>query len=218
MHQLFEDRTEAGRILAKKLTDYHGTDTVLMAIPRGGVPVTIAAAHRLQLDWNVLVVSKLPIPWNPKAGFGAVAADGAVVLNEQMVHGLGMTRSQIESVVNEVKQEVSQRTALFAQEKPAIDVSGRNVIIIDDGLASGYTMLAAIKSLRERSASKIIAAAPVASRSAAAMVNQAADESVFEIVSPTVPFVIADFYLDLPNLTDEDIIPLLRLESTADTS
>lgn len=210
MYQVFEDRAEAGRRLAKKLQHYHRTGAVILAIPRGGVPVAVAAAHRLQVEWNVIVVRKLPVPWSPEAGFGAVAADGSVVLNEAMVSGLQLRASQIEAVTRDVRAEVIRRTEAYSRERPATEVEGRCVIVLDDGLASGYTMLAAIKSLRAQSPSRIVAAAPVASRYAAMMIEEAADECVFEIVSPSVPFAVADFYLAWRDLADEDIIPLLR--------
>ncbi|MHB9036162.1 MAG: phosphoribosyltransferase [Armatimonadota bacterium] len=210
MLTMFEDRAEAGRRLAKKLAQYHATSAVLLAIPRGGVPVAAAAARRLQLEWNVIVARKLPIPSNPEAGFGAVTTDGSVVLNELMLHGLRLTRQQIEHVVEEQKAEATHRMRLYSGARLPANLSDRTAIVIDDGLASGFTMLAAIKSLRDQSASKIIAAAPVASRSAAAKVEEAADECIFEIVSPSVPFAVADFYLHWRDLTDQEVIALLR--------
>ena len=209
MHEIFKDRDDAGRHLAKKLAHCHAADAVILAIPRGGIPVAAVVAHRLRLEWGVIVVRKLPIPWSPEAGFGAVAADGSVVLNEAMVHGLKMRQEQIDEVVREVRAELARRSEFMLLAKPPPEVSGRCAIVVDDGLASGYTMLAAIKSLREGGASRVVAAAPVASRSAAALVGPAADECVFEIVSPSVPFAVADFYLNWHDLTDEEIAPLI---------
>jgi putative phosphoribosyl transferase len=210
MHTLFEDRSEAGRRLAKRLGQFHNTSAVILAIPRGGVPVAAAAAKRLQLEWNVIVARKLPIPSNPEAGFGAVTADGNVVLNEQIMHGLGLTKTLIDKVVTDQKAEASRRTRLYSAACLPAVVADRTVIVIDDGLASGYTMLASIKSLRAHSASKIIAAAPVASRSAASQVQEAADETIFEVISSAVPFAVADFYLNWYDLTDEEVITLLE--------
>lgn len=210
MNVIFRDREEAGRRLAKKLAHYHGADAVVLAIPRGGIPVGTAVAHHLDLEWGVIVVRKLPIPWNPEAGFGAVAADGSVVLNDGMVQGLMMRQDQIDEVVREVRAELDRRTEFLTSARPLPDIQGRCAIVIDDGLASGYTMLAAVKSLRERGASKVVAAAPVASRSAAGLVCPAADECILEIVSPSVPFAVADFYLNWHDLTDDEIAPLLE--------
>ena len=218
-HLVFHDRDEAGRRLAKKLAEFHATDAIILAIPRGGIPVAAAAAHRLQLEWNVVVVRKLPVPWNPEAGFGAVAADGTVVLNEPMVSGLQLHASQIDEIARDVSAEVARRTDTYSRERPAPDsYRGRTVIVMDDGLASGYTMLAAIKSLRARSPAQVVAASPVASRAAARLIEESADACVFEFVSPAVPFAVADFYLAWRDLTDEDIIPLLRCLSRASRS
>ena len=214
-HLIFQDRHEAGRRLAKRLDRFRNTDAVILAIPRGGVPVAAAAAHRLGLDWNVIVSRKLPVPWNPEAGFGAVAADGSVVLNEPMAHGLQLRSRQIDEIAGDVRAEVVRRTEVYSREKAPVDVSGRAVIVLDDGLASGYTMLAAIKSLRAQSPASIVAASPVASRSAARIVEEAADECIFEIVSPAVPFAVADFYVAWHDLTDEDILPVLRSKCSA---
>jgi predicted phosphoribosyltransferase len=213
MGVVFHDREEAGRQLAKRLAHLHGTDALMLAIPRGGVPIAAAAAHRLQLEWNIMVVHKLPIPWNPEAGFGAVAADGSVVLNEPMVRALRMRREQIDEVAEEVRAEVVRRAELFAQERPAANVDNRCAVLVDDGLASGYTMLAAIKSLRSQHASRVIAAAPVASRSAAALIEGFADECVIETVSQSVPFAVADSYVAWHDLTDEDVMRILRAPS-----
>ena len=211
MHSLFLDRNEAARRLAKKLAHLHGSDAVLLATPRGGAPVAAAAAHELDLPWNVIVVRQLAIPWNPEAGFGAVTADGSVVLNHGIVEALAMKRSDIDEVVTRTRAEVERRSEAFGSVAAQIDVAGRCVVVIDDGLASGYTMLAAIKSLRARAASRVVAAAPVASRSAAALVASAADECAFEIVSHTVPFAVADYYVEWHDLSDEDVLQLLSV-------
>lgn len=210
MHVLFEDREEAGRRVAKGLARFRGTDAVILAIPRGGIPVAVAAAHRLQLPWNVIVTRKLPIPSNPEAGFGAVAADGSIVLNKAMLGGLRMSKPQIEEITKDVKAEVIRRTEIYSAARPPIDITGKTVIVLDDGVASGYTMLAAIKSVRSHDPVKVVAAAPVASRSATAMIEEVADECVFEIVSQSVPFAVADYYVVWHDLSDDDILPLLR--------
>ncbi len=209
MHLIFEDRQDAGTRLANRLAGYQGTDAIVLGIPRGGVPVAASAARMLHLDWNVVVVRKLSTPWKPETAFGAVAADGTLALNDALVRGMQMHRAQIDEIANEVKAQAERQTQDYAQGRPFPEIKDRCVIVIDDGLASGHTMLAAIKSLRVKSASKIVAASPIASRSAAAMIEEAADECQFEIVSPSVPFAIADFYVSLHNLTDDDVMGIL---------
>lgn len=218
MHVVYNDRIEAGKRLAKNLHAFHGADALVMAIPMGGIPVAATVAHRLDLDWGVIVSRKLPIPWNPEAGFGAVAADGTVVLNQEMVRGLRLSHAQIDEVAEQVRAEVTRRQDVLARERPPLKVSGRTVVVVDDGLASGYTMLAAINSLRRQSAEKVIAAAPVASRSAAALVEEAADECIFDIVSPSVPFAVADFYVEWHDLSNGDAVGFLKSPSREEVS
>ncbi len=210
MHTIFNDRIEAGKRLAKILANWHGSDALIAAIPRGGVPVAAATAHRLGLDWGVIVTRKLPVPWNPEAGFGAIAADGSIVLNDAMVRGLQLSERQIEEIAEQVIDEVKRRGEFFARHRPPLDAAGRTVLVIDDGVASGYTMLAAVNSLRQSGARRVIAAAPVASRSAASLLESAADECHFEIVSPAVPFAVADFYVEWHDLSDQDLVPFLE--------
>ena len=212
MHVLFEDRQEAGKRIAKKLARFRQTDTLILAIPRGGIPVAAMVAHRLQLQWSFIVTRKLPVPTNPEAGFGAVAQNGTIVLNRPMLSGLRLTKQQIDGIAAQVRDEVARRADLYSAARPPLDVSGRPVIVLDDGIASGYTMLAALKSVRSHKPALVIAAAPVASRSAAALLQERADECIFEIVSPAVPFAVADFYVTWHDLTDADIIPLLRAD------
>jgi putative phosphoribosyl transferase len=206
MDLLFKDRTDAGVRLAKRLTQYQDSNALVLAIPRGGAPVAAAVAARLGLEWHVILVRKLPIPWNPEAGFGAVTLDGAKVLNERMVHELRMSRGQIDEVAERAVQRLSEAAKSINMLRPPPDVDGRNVIVVDDGLATGYTMLAAIKSLRGRNAGKVVAAAPVASRTAADLVRQAADECVIEVISPTIPFAVADHYLQWHDLAEEEVM------------
>lgn len=209
MHVLFQDRQDAGKRLARRLERFRGTDAVILAIPRGGVPVAAAAARHLGIQWGVVVARKLPVPTNPEAGFGAVADDGTIVLNRAMLSGLQLTAEQISGIAARVGAEVARRSDLYGRIRPPVNLSRRSVIVVDDGVASGYTMLAAIKSARTHAPASVIAAAPVASRSAASMVEEEADECEFEIISPAVPFAVADFYVVWHDLTDEDILPLL---------
>ena len=208
MHTLFEDRFEAGRRLAARLAAFSGTDSVVLAIPRGGLPVASEVARVLGLPWCIIVSKKLPVPWADGTSFGAVA-DGAVVLNEAMVHGLGLHKEMIKSIVDASSGEAERCSQAYALRRPPVEVSGKNAIVVDDGIASGYTMMAAIKQLRSENASKIVAASPVASRFGSALVSECADECVFEIVSPAVPFAISDFYLARHELSDGEVLEIM---------
>lgn len=207
---LFRNRAEAGKRLAERLLDYAGSGAVVLAIPRGGVPVAYEIAKRLGAELDVIIPRKMPIPWNPEAGFGAITADGTMVLNEPMVESLGLTPDDISRVAEEVRREVVRRTRAYRGEKPPVDVAGKIVILVDDGLASGYTMLAAIQSVRKLSPSKVIVAVPVASSSAARLVERAADRVIALVVSDRLPFAVADFYLEWRDLTDEEVLHYMQ--------
>lgn len=180
-----------------------------MGVARGGIPVASSVASALNLPWDVAVARKLPVPWYPQAGFGAVTSDGSVVLNESMLCSVGMTEQDVEKVIHSMRHDAARQAATYSSYRQPEDISGRHVVIVDDALISGYTMLATIKYARAHNARKVTVAAPVASRHAAELVEEAADECLFEEVSPSVPFSVADFYLYWPTLEDEDILPLL---------
>jgi len=207
---LFRSRAEAGKRLAEHLMDYAGSGAVVLAIPRGGVPVAYEIAKRLGAELDVIIPRKMPIPWNPEAGFGAITADGTMVLNEPMVESLGLTPDDISRIAEEVRRAVVRRTKAYRGEKPPVDVAGKTVILVDDGLASGYTMLAAIQSVRKLSPSKVIVAVPVASSPAARLVGKAADRLIALVVSDRLPFAVADFYLEWRDLTDEEVLHYLQ--------
>jgi putative phosphoribosyl transferase len=207
---LFEDRTDAGRKLAERLLDYANRDAVVLAVPRGGVPVGIEVARRLKAKFDVIIPRKIPIPWNPEAGFGAVTEDGTIVLNQRMVRSLGLTRQEIEKAAEDVRQEVIRRAREFRGDRSAPEIFGRPVILVDDGLASGYTMLAAIESVRKHEPSEVVVAVPVASGGAARLVRPKADDLVAILVSERLPFAVASFYWHWSDLTDEEVMVFLH--------
>jgi putative phosphoribosyl transferase len=202
----YQDRTDAGRVLAQSFAAGRSGDTVLFAIPRGGIPVAAEVARKLDLLLDIIVPRKLPIPDNPEAGYGAVTEDGIIVLNEPLVEQLGLTKRAIEAQAQEVMTEIGRRLSLYRTRIGPSAVEGKKAIIIDDGLASGYTMLAAIKSLRRRGAVRVVAAAPVASSNAFELVKSSVDEVVTPIVSSVYPFAVAGFYRYWHDLTDEEVM------------
>jgi predicted phosphoribosyltransferase len=210
--ELFRDRRDAGRRLAERLLEYEGRDVLVLAIPRGGVPVGAEVAARLRAEFDVIVPRKIPIPWNTEAGMGAITADGTMVLNEGMVRSLGLSKEEIEAEAESVRQEVIRRTTIYREGRQPARISGRPVILVDDGLASGYTMLAAIESLRKEEPSEIVVAVPVASSGAARLVGQKASHLVALVVSERLPFAVADFYLEWRDLTDEEVLGVMSEE------
>lgn len=215
--EMFRDREDAGRRLADRLLDYKGRGAIVLAIPRGGVPVGLEIAESIDALLDVIVLRKIPIPWNPEAGFGAVTADGTLVLNDSMVRGLGMSDEQIQAAAEEVREEIIRRTQMYrkgSMESP--DVAGRPVILVDDGLASGYTMLAAIRSLEKHKPSEVVVAVPVASSGAARLVRPRVDRFVALIVGERIPFAVAEFYQYWSDLTDQDVLHYLEKAKAAE--
>jgi len=203
-------RTDAGLRLASDLNRYHGKDTVVWAIPRGGVPVAVEIALTLACPLDIIVPRKIPIPSNTEAGYGAVTEDGVIVLNNLLVRELQLTHEEIESHAQSVMAEIKRRKDVFRTILQPVSVAGKQALVVDDGLASGYTMLAAIKSLRKRRARKVVAAVPVASAGAWNLVRHEADEVVCPIVSSSYPFAVAAFYKQWFDLTDDDVIESLE--------
>ena len=208
--EFFSDRADAGRRLADRLEEFKGRDTIILAIPRGGVPIGFEIAKRLQAQLDVIIPRKIPIPWNPEAGFGAITADGTMVLNEQMIKSLGLEKEEIEQAADEVRQEIIRRTEEYRDALPPPQINGKTVIIVDDGLASGYTMMAAIESLRKEKAAGIIVAVPVASSGAARLVSPEVDQLVAIFVSERLPFAVASYYREWRDLTDDEVREYLR--------
>jgi len=212
----FRDRLDAGRILAKRLQRYPAADAVSFAIPRGGVPIAAVVAKTLGIPLDIIVSRKIPIPSDPEAGYGAVTEDGAIVLNTPLVQRLRLTAQQIERHAEAVRAEIRRRQSVFRSILPTSPTKGRTAIVIDDGLASGYTMMAAVRSLRQRGAARVIAAAPVASLGATESLKTVADDVVADIVSAGAPFAVASFYEHWHDLTDEEV--LNELERYAEDS
>ena len=207
---VFDDRADAGRRLAEKLARYAGSQTVVLAVPRGGVPVAVEVAGRLGAALDIVVPRKIPVPGNPEAGYGAVAEDGSVILNEPLVARLGLTRDQIERQAEVVRREVGRRSEAYHRLLPASPVAGRTAIAIDDGLASGFTMLAAVKSLKRRRAARIVVAAPVASGTAYDLLKAEADDLVCLVIARRRYFAVASFYRRWHDLTEEEVIGYLE--------
>ncbi|MFC1957654.1 phosphoribosyltransferase [Chloroflexota bacterium] len=207
---LFENRYDAGSQLATQLTDYEGQSVVVLAIPNGGVPVGLEVALALDADLDLVITRKIPLPLTPEAGFGAVADDGTVILNEEIVNRFGLTPHQISYQVNQVRAEIRQRNLLYRKDKPLIAVNGKTVILTDDGLASGFTMLATVESVRRRRPKEVIVAVPTASAGALDKVEKVADKVVTLARGTKSRFAVADFYRYWYDLSDDEVIQCLK--------
>ena len=183
---------------------------VVLAIPNGGVPVGLEVALALEADLDLVISRKIPLPLKPEAGFGAVTDDGTVILNEELVKEVGLSAPQISYQVNRVRAEIRQRSLLYRKDRLLNALRDKTVLITDDGLASGYTMRAAVTSVRRHRPKKIVAAVPVASAIALEQVKKVAD-IVVNLVTGSMPkFYVADFYRYWRDLSDSEVIQCLK--------
>ena len=207
---VYRDRTAAGAYLAEALGEYRDRDAVVLAIPSGGIPLGIAISSYLGIPFDMLIVRKINIPGNTEAGFGAVTLGGDVILNEPMVASLGLSKDEIEELAGQVMEELKSRDQIFRQGRPLPDLKGRTVIIVDDGLASGFTMLAAVRMVRRQEPAKVVVAVPTASIDTVRRVAQEVDEIVCPNLRTGPYFAVADAYQNWYDLTKEEVMEILR--------
>jgi len=208
---VFRDRLHAGRLLSEKLRGYADKGKViLLALPAGGVPVGYAVAKKLGIPMDVMVIRKIQIPWNTEAGFGALTWDGETVLNESLVEQLGLTREEIEELISKTGRIIQERLSKFRGDKPMPDLKDKVVILVDDGLASGFTMLAAARFAKKGMPEKIIVAVPTGSTGAIKLLAPEVDEIVCLNIRSGTAFAVADAYKNWYDLTDEEVIRILE--------
>ncbi len=210
---IFDNRQDAGRQLAARLAEFRQQPAVVLGIPNGGMHLAAEVAKSLGAELDVVVVRKLPLPLHPEAGFGAVADDGSVILNDELVRTVGVTRSQIDEQVSLVTGEVRRRSLLYRKDRPLTMVRGKTAIIVDDGLASGYTMLAAVESVKRRRPREVVVAVPVASSVALEKVRQAA-RTIFIAEGREQRFAVAEYYRHWHDVPDSDVIKMLGSRPT----
>ena len=206
---VFRDRVHAGELLASKLKPYVGKDSIVLAIPSGGVPIGSTLAKELGLQMDLIIVRKLPIPYNTEAGFGSMSWNGEVKLNEKLVEQLELSDPEIDSIIRDVKSELDKRMEIFRGNRPFPELKGKTAIIVDDGLASGYTLLAAISSVKRLSPARIIVAVPTASKNAVDLLAPYVDEIFCLNISETKIFAVADAYQEWHDLTQQEVLKLL---------
>ena len=205
----FRDRHDAGRLLATKLARYaNRPDVLVLALPRGGVPVAYEVARALGAPLDVFVVRKLGVPGQEELAMGAVATGGVRVLNHELVSGLGIPAHVIDAVTEREFQELARREQLYRGDRPPPDVRGRTVIIVDDGLATGATMHAAIQALRQQKPAHIVVAVPTASPETCEALRAEVDDVICAI-TPEPFYAVGLWYGDFSQTTDEEVRELL---------
>jgi putative phosphoribosyl transferase len=220
---MFRDRVDAGRQLSKRLLHYRDReDTVVLGIPRGGVPVAFEVANALRVPLDILIVRKLGAPGQPELAMGAIASGGVRILNDEVVQALGVSEQELESISALKGAELQRREQVYRGARPRFPLEGKTVILVDDGIATGASMLAAIAAVRQAKPARIVVATAVAPASAQDQVRPAVDEFV-TVLSPDWFFGIGEFYRDFGQTQDSEVRELLdrasaRLKASPETS
>ena len=214
---VFEDRSDAGKHLAKHLRDYEDTEALILAIPSGGVPVGREIQDALRIDFDLIITRKVPIPWNTEAGFGAVNLDGDVILNQDLLRTLNLSDQTVDHQVKKTLETVRERERLFRRgELPPL--KDRTLILVDDGLASGYTMRAAIDFVRKREPYHIIVAVPTGSSATILRLMRSVDTIVCPNVREGYPFAVAEAYRHWHDLTEREVLDILEGKKKEESS
>lgn len=206
---MFTDRAEAGRLLAARLVKYKGSDPVVLAIPRGGVAVALEVARALDAPLDIVVPRKIGAPGNPELALGAVAANGEVIVNERVRSEFAVSDAYIEEEAARQREEIARRERLYRGGRSPIPLKDRVAIIVDDGLATGFTAIAASRAARAAEPKKLVLAVPVAPPESCERLATEADE-VLCMETPEMFFAVGQFYADFDQVEDGQVIEVLR--------
>jgi putative phosphoribosyl transferase len=205
----FQDRTDAGRRLAKELIAYKDQpDVLVLALPRGGVPVAVEVAEVLHAPLDIFLVRKLGVPGQEELALGAVASGGVRVLNQSLVRSLRISREEIEAVTAAERKELERRQRLYRDDRPAPEIRNRTVILVDDGLATGATMRAAVRALRQQQPARIIIGVPAASPQTCDEFRNQVDDIVCAI-TPDPFYSVGMWYRNFSQVSDDEVRALL---------
>ncbi len=210
--EVFEDRQDAGKKLAPYLKEYKNSHAIILAIPSGGVPIGKEIQKALDLDFDLLIARKVQIPWNTEAGFGAINMDGDLILNEPLYQSLNLSQEVMRVQARKAMQSITERNELFRKGREMSNVFGRPVILVDDGLASGYTMRVTIDYLKKRGPQEIVVAVPTGSADSVKRLLPEVDRFICLNVRESYPYAVASAYRYWYDLTEEDILGLLEEE------
>lgn len=206
---LFQDRREAGKKLGTALGKFAGTDAVVLALPRGGVPVGFEVAQALHTPLDVFVVRKLGVPGQEELAMGAIASGGVRVLNRTIIEGLAIPPEQIDAVAAREERELDRREIAYRGARGPLDVQGRVAILVDDGVATGSSMRAAVTALRQKGPREIVVAVPVASRYICDELQEEADQTVC-LYTPLDFFAVGQWYKEFSQTSDDEVRSLLE--------
>ena len=217
--QSYENRTEAGHVLARELeTIDFETRPVVLAIPNGGIPVGVEIARTLAAELDAIIVRKLQVPGNPEAGFGALTSHGSLILNEKLVRRIGLNQNQIELVVKQTEEQIERRRTDYKGLVGIVDTPQRDIILVDDGLASGYTMKAAVESVRTLNPLSITVAVPTSSGSAADLITQEVQTLICPRIESGFIYAVANAYRQWYDVPDSEVIDILETYRDSENS
>lgn len=218
MTRRYRNRTEAGRQLAEALRDYeHDANSIVLALPRGGVPVAYEVAQSLKLPLDVMTVRKLGTPGHEEMAMGAIASGGVRILNQEVVQALQLSEAQINDATEHEHQELQRREALYREGRAPLDLTGRKVILVDDGLATGATMQAAIFAAQQHHPERVVVAVPVAPQQSCDELRERADEVVC-LQTPSQFRAVGLWYENFEQTTDQQVRSLLKRAADAVTT
>ncbi len=211
---VFKDRKEAGKRLAEKLAPYcHLHDVIVLGLPRGGVPVAFEVAMALNAPLDVFIVRKIGVPDHPEFAMGAMAAGGSYHLNQELIRELHISEDAIESVVQREKKELIRREVLYRAQLPPLDIKNRQVILVDDGLATGASMFAAIEAMKDLDPKKIVVAVPVIANDCVSEIEAEVDQLIY-VLAPREFYAVGQWYVDFGATSDEEVQALLARAKT----
>jgi len=207
---IFRDRAEAGKTLAEFMAPVETGNLVVLGLPRGGIPVGEGVARRYDAPLVPVITRKLPVPSSPEMGFGAVAIDGSLVLNDRLVAELGLSQDRIDSIAAEVGQEVERRAREYMGDDVIPDVRDKEVFLVDDGLATGYSVIAAARMVKDLAPRSLILGVPVSPEGSLRTVAPYFDEVYCLIAQEYPPFAVASFYQDFHDMSDDEVRRILK--------
>ena len=208
--QVFADRQHAGEIISDMLQSFRESNAVLLAIPAGGLPVAAVIQKNIDIDLDVAVVSKITLPWNSEAGYGAVAFDGTVRLNKAMLAQIHLDESQIQKGRHQTLKKVNRRIKLLRGDRPLPDLTNRTVLLVDDGLASGFTLLVAVEAVKKTGAVSIAVAVPTGHLESIHRIVAQVDAVYCPNIRSGMRFAVADAYKHWSDVKEEELLAFLK--------
>jgi putative phosphoribosyl transferase len=210
--RIFQNRTDAGKILAEMLSTFIDSNALILGIPAGGVPVASVIADHLGLEMDVAVVSKITLPWNTEAGYGAVAFDGTIGLNEPLINRIGLSRDLVNDGINKTSQKVKRRMQMLRGEKDALNLEQKTVVLVDDGLASGFTMIVALEAVSHFNVKQIFVAVPTGSLASIRKILNRAETILCANIRSSQVFAVADAYKEWADVSEQQLQKILKKE------